>query len=185
MERGKCLYDGSVDAVRSLNSAMLPDGTSAIVYQITEADGDSEIICAMLGTDGEVLRTLRLTDNMTEEVNPQITTAEFPDEVKRFVIGWNTQSASDENTLQIVAVNANGTLYPESSLELSDNTGATGYSKFRFTKGADKLEDLSVIWNEPEDTDKDGTYEYSIFGTKLLMSADKIVTASENRSCWR
>lgn len=174
----KCLYDGSIDAVRSLNAAMLPDGTSAIVYQITEADGDSEIICAMLDTDGEVLRTLRLTDNMTEEVNPQITTAEFPDEVKRFVIGWNTQSASDENTLQIVAVNANGTLYPESSLELSDSTGATGYSKFRFTKGADKLEDLSVIWNEPEDTDKDGTYEYSIFGTKLLMSADKIVTAS-------
>ncbi|HBR02915.1 MAG TPA: hypothetical protein DD738_09915 [Ruminiclostridium sp.] len=181
----KCLYDGSIDPVRSLNAALLPDGTSAIVYQISEVNvdlaNDSEIICAVLDANGEVVRTLRLTDNMSEDVNPQITTAEFPDGIKRFIIGWNAQTESGESVVQNVVVNADGTLYPEFSLELSDGTGETGYSNFRFTKGADKLEDLSLIWSEPEDADRDGIYEYSIFGTKLLVSDEGDVSASEKQ----
>ena len=49
------LYDGSIDRVRALNTAILPDGTSAIVYQISKDKGDSnvdsEIICAVLDTN--------------------------------------------------------------------------------------------------------------------------------------
>ncbi|WP_027630683.1 S-layer homology domain-containing protein [Ruminiclostridium cellobioparum] len=174
----KCLYDGSINRVQSLNTAVLPDGTSAIVYQIAEKDGDSEIICAVLDTSGEVVRTLRLTDNMTKDVNPQITTAEFHDGVKRFVVGWNAQTESAESTVQMVAVNQDGTLYPEFSLEVSDSTGAAYYSNFQFTKGVNKLEDLSLIWSQPEDENKDGTYAYNIFGTKLLVSDDNTVSPS-------
>ena len=174
----KCLYDGSINRVQSLNTAVLPDGTSAIVYQIAEKDGDSEIICAVLDTRGEVVRTLRLTDNMTKDVNPHITTAEFHDGVKRFVVGWNAQTESAESTVQMVAVNQDGTLYPEFSLEVSDSTGAAYYSNFQFTKGVNKLEDLSLIWSQPEDENKDGTYAYNVFGTKLLVSDDNTVSPS-------
>jgi hypothetical protein len=177
----KCLYDGSIDKVQVLNTAMLPDGTSAIVYQIAEADGDSEILCTVLNINGDVVRTLRLTDNMTEDVNPQITTAEFDDGIRRFVIGWNAQTDSGESTVQMVAVNAVGTLYPEFSLGLSDSTGTASYSNFRFTKGANKLEDLSLIWSQPTDVEKDVPYEYSIFGTKLIVSVDNAVFASEKQ----
>ena len=174
----KCLYDGSIDKAQALNVAMLPDGTSAIVYQIAGKDGDSEIICAVLDTSGEVVRTLRLTDNRTADANPQISTAEFHDGVKRFVIGWNAQTESAQSAVQMVAVNPDGTLYPEFSLEVSDSAGAANYSNFRFTKGVSKLEDLSLIWSQPVDEDNDGTYGYNIFGTKLLVSADNTVSAS-------
>lgn len=174
----KCLYDGSIDRVHALNTAMLPDGSSAVVYQISKDNDDSEIFCAVLNTDGQVVRNLLLTDNTTDEVNPQITTAEFPDGKRRFVIGWNAQTESGEGLVQMVAVNAEGTIYPEFLLEVADSAGASGYSSFRFTKGADKLEDLSLVWSEPEDADKDGAYEYSIFGNRLLVAADNTVAIS-------
>lgn len=174
----KCLYDGSISRIQSVNTAMLPDGTSAIVYQIKEADGDSEIFCSVLDAEGNVVRTSRLTDNTTQNTNPQITTAEFPDGVQRFVIGWNAQTEIDGNTLQILAVNADGTIYPEFSLVLSDSTGESGYFNFLFTKGADKIDDLSVVRVEPNDSDNDGIYEYRIFGTKLLMNDDHAVSVT-------
>lgn len=187
---GKCLFDGSIDRVQAVNAAMLPDGTSAIVYQITENDGDSEIILAVLDASGKVVRTLRLTDNITEDVNPQITTAEFQDGVNRFVIGWNTQTENVESAVQMVAVNREGTLYTDFSMEISNSTGMANYSNFRFAKGVDKIEDLSVIWSQPEDDDNDGTYTYNIFGTKLLMADEnahfasgkqKLITLEEGR----
>ncbi len=174
----RCLFEGSIDRIRALNTAMLPDGTSAIVYQITEEGGDSEIICAVLDTNGEVVRTLRLTDNMTEDADPQITTAEFHDGAKRFVIGWNAQTERAESAVQMAAVNREGTLYSDFSLEVSDSTGAANYSNFRFTKGADRLEDLSLIWSQPGDADKDGTYEYGVYGIRLLVSDGNTASAS-------
>ncbi len=175
----KCLYDGSVDAVSTLNAAMLSNGTSAVVYQIREADGgDSEIICAVLGTAGEVVQTLRLTDNATQDENPQITVAEFPDGKSRFVIGWNSETGSGESAVRLVALNADGTLYPELALELSDTVSPSNYADFRFTKGAEKLEDLSVIWAESGDSNGDSTYEDTIFGAKILTTSDGSISMS-------
>jgi hypothetical protein len=168
----KCLYDGSVEAVRALNAAMLDGGTAAVVYQIAAADGDSEIVCAVLGADGAIIQTLRLTDNATADENPQITALEFPDGTQRFVIGWNAQTGSGESAVRLVAVNADGTICPEFALELSDSAGGNGYASFRFTKGAEKLEDLSVLWSEPEDADDDGVFADVIFGAKLVQASD-------------
>ncbi|MEA4934910.1 MAG: S-layer homology domain-containing protein [Lawsonibacter sp.] len=175
----KYLYDGSVDDVSVLKAAMLPDGTSAIVYQIAEVDGgDSEIVCAVLNEAGEVVQTLRLTDNATADENPQITTAEFPDGTRRFVVGWNAQTESGESVVHFAALSAEGALYPAFTLELSDSTGTSNYANFHFTKGAEKLEDLSVVWCQPEDTGNDGTYASVIYGTKFVQASDGTVTPS-------
>lgn len=174
----RCLYDGSMERVQAINTAMLPDGTSAIVYQIRESEGDSEIICTVLNQSGDIVRSLKLTDNSYEDLNPQITTAEFPDGEKRFVIGWGTKTERGVSELQLLAVNPEGTLYSEFTQMLSDSTGETDYSNFAFSKGVEKLEDLSLLWSQPEDEDQDGIYVYHVFGTKLLVSADNTVTAS-------
>lgn len=172
----ECLYDGSTEGVQVVNTAMLPDGTSAVVYQVVDTNGDSEIICAVIDASGEVVRTLRLTDNETDDTNPQITTAEFPDGATRFVIGWHNETEFARSAVMLAAVNADGTLYPELSLGISDSTA--NYSNFTFTKGVSKLEDLSIIWSQPNDADDDGTYAYDVFGTKLLVSAENFVSSS-------
>ncbi len=168
----KYLYDGSIDNVHSFNAAMLPDGRSAVVYQTVKADGgNSEIFCAILDPSGEVIQTIRLTANETADENPQITTAEFPDGTIRFVVGWNAKGEDEQGTVYLVAINGDGTLYTEFGLELADNSGATSYANFRFTKGTQKIEDLSVLWTEPEYIEG-GSEEYAetIWGTKLVKT---------------
>ena len=172
----ECLYDGSTEGVQVVNTAMLPDGTSAVVYQVVDTNGDSEIICAVIDASGEVVRTLRLTDNETDDTNPQITTAEFPDGATRFVIGWHNETEFARSAVLLAAVNADGTLFPELSLGISD--GIANYSNFTFTKGVNKLEDLSIIWSQPNDADEDGIYAYDVYGTKLLVSDENAVSSS-------
>lgn len=174
----KYLYDGSTERVQAVNVAMLPDGTSAIVYQIVDTGGDPEIICAIIDASGEVVRTLRLTDNETDDTNPQITTAEFPDGTKRFVIGWCYETEDAQNVVQLAALNDDGTLYPDFSLRVSESTGGTNFANFSFTKGVNRLEDLSIIWSQPHDADEDGIYAYDIYGAKLLVSAENTVSSS-------
>ena len=172
----ECLYDGSSEKVQVINTAMLPDGTSAVVYQVVDAGGDSEIICAVISASGEVVSTLRLTENETDDTNPQMTTAKFPDGITRFVIGWHAETDYARSAVLLAAVNADGTLFPELSLGISD--GIANYSNFTFTKGVNKLEDLSIIWSQPDDTDDDGIYAYDVFGTKLLVSDENAVSSS-------
>jgi len=172
----ECLYDGSSEKVQVVNTAMLHDGNAAIVYQVVDAGGDSEIICAVIDASGEVVRTLRLTENETDDANPQITTAEFPDGISRFVIGWHAETDYARSTVLLTAVNADGTLYPELSLGISD--GMSNYSNFTFTKGVSRLEDLSIIWSQPNDADEDGTYAHDIYGAKLLVSDENTVSSS-------
>jgi hypothetical protein len=142
----KVLYDGSIDHVNGLNAAMLYDGTGAVTYQITENGAtNSEIICAVLDEDGEVKNSLRLTNDDTPDTNPQITKAVFPDRTERFVIGWNGQ-----NNIRLSAVSGSGDLYTEFEREIGKSSDCSDYSAFRFVKGAQDIEDLSVVWNEPD-----------------------------------
>ncbi len=176
------LYDGSTDSVKALNIAMLSDGSSAIVYQINAADTENtEIICAVLDANGEILSNTRLTNNEVEDWNPQITNILFPDEdeIERFIIGWNSETIVDEiaedSVIRLAVMNNNGSLYNEYNTEIENTYPISNYNSFQFTKGAKNLEDLSIVWSEPNQEAEDGSGDllsYSIFGKKLLQSSD-------------
>jgi hypothetical protein len=80
------------------------------------------------------------------------------------------------STVSVDCCQADGTLYPELSLGISD--GMSNYSNFTFTKGVSRLEDLSIIWSQPNDADEDGTYAHDIYGAKLLVSDENTVSSS-------
>ncbi len=168
------LYDGSLAQVTALSTAMMADGTTAILYQVMEDEGDSELFCTVLKADGTVRSTLRLTENATEDYNPQITAVEFPNGVLRFVAGWNHIDESEQLSIQLAAVNADGTLYPTLSLSLSEDSVVRDYDSFLFSKGAKTLEELSILWCEAEDD----TYAYAIYGAKPVQISEGVFSLS-------
>lgn len=190
----KCLYEGNIDKVKALNAAMLSDGTAAVTYEIAVQDtgteekdteevftvDNREIICAVLDSKGEITN-IRLTNNASSDRNPQITAVEFPDGIERFVIGWNASreldSEGEQDTVRLSALDGNGRLYPEFDMEIADNAGNSNYQNFKFAKGAKNLEELSILWAEPEVTgltasDSETIYKENIWGKQFLLEDD-------------
>lgn len=171
----KVLYEGTVDKVGALNVDMLSNGISAITYEIAIGEtGNTEVFYAIVDEEGNILNNIRLTNNELKDENPQITSVIFPDYEQRFIIGWNTENISDgysENIIKLVAINSNGTLYPDFEIVAEDTGDVSNYTNFKFTKGADDLEDLSIIWTEIDKSNEDinTIYKDNIWGRKLVF----------------
>ncbi|NYB75691.1 S-layer homology domain-containing protein [Sedimentibacter hydroxybenzoicus DSM 7310] len=176
----KCLYDGSTDRVNTLNAKMLSDGTSAIVYEVTMEDTDNtEIFCTVIDEDGSILKNIRLSNNEDTDRNPQITSVLFPDDhnEERFVIGWN--SFIETSTIRIAVVDGNGNVYTQLETEI-EGSYTTDYGSFKFTKGAERLQDLSVVWVQPE-FDSEDNYSHALWGRKFLPKGDGLTVSPEIR----
>ncbi|MFA9423116.1 MAG: S-layer homology domain-containing protein, partial [Sedimentibacter sp.] len=181
----KCLYDGSIDNVKALNAKMLSDGTFAITYEVNMKDTENtENYCAILDENGNIINNIRLTNNEIKDENPRITSVVFPDGIERFIIGWNTIETVDdevENTIRLSAINNKGILYSLFETEIEDTTGASNFNSFEFTKGAEELDDLSIVWTEPTDeTDDENNNVYNdiIWGKKFIEEEDGSITES-------
>lgn len=175
----KCLYDGSIDRVISIDTKMLSSGTSAVTYEVEAKDGNTEIYCTVINEDGDIINNIRLTDNEGRDENPRITSVEFPDGVKRFIIGWNQEAVHEGevmSSIRITAVDGGGNIYAQFENEIEPSSTAD-YGSFKFTKGAGKLKDLSVVWAQP-DFDSDDEYKYSLYGRKFLPRGSDIVSIS-------
>ena len=166
----KVLYDDTIDHVKDIKVAMLTDGTSAVLYQVNKEGGSSEIMATLLDDKGEIKNNLRLTNDDFQDTNPQITVVDLPDGYEGFVMGWNK-----ENTIQILAMDGNGNLYKELEQEIGNLTETSNYSDFTFVKGARNIEDLSIVWDEPDISSAEGDtdiYRDNIWGIKLIKEAD-------------
>ncbi len=143
--------------VTSYNVTMLNDGTSAIAYELQEADGSSDIFVVIIGDHGEIKSGTKLPHSYNVNTNPQITSLEFPDGEERFVVSQNNYDEEDgavsDPALIISAMDKNGDIYKDFGKELK---GTSFYQRARFIKGAKSLNELSVIWEEP-DTDGNTT----------------------------
>lgn len=165
----QCLFDGSVDQVISVNAEMLSDGTSAITYEVQmDATENTEIYCAIVDHDGQIIRNIRLTNNEVTDGNPRITSVVFPDETERFVIGWNSKMTNDVehiNLIRVSAVDRLGNVFTEFEQEIESGK-LLDYTSFKFTKGAENINDLSIVWYQP-DFKEDGVY--SIWGRNFIV----------------
>lgn len=108
-------------------------------------------------TDDLTAVNVRLTYDDQLDENPQITTAEIGGEA-HFIIAWSRteQSDGDGSTsgqdVALRAVKQDGQLrsdLPDSVAEMARGDGVGITSNFRFSKGADTLSDLSIVWVEP------------------------------------
>ena len=162
------LYNGTSGAVKGITSAMMDDGTAAVAYTI-DMDGDDstvtdrEIVYAVIGNTGEVVRNVRATNNDKVDENPQLAALIFPQDGRQhFLLGWYTQnlngtgnsgktSDADIGLLDFDAKGIAAMLMPESMSKVTAASDVSVTPNFRFTKNARSVTDLSLVWVERDD----------------------------------
>lgn len=168
---------------------------------------DREIYYAVIdNTNFNVKRNVRATTDSYLDENPNLTKVTFPaDNKEHFVLGWYTEQsvakdAADkmstseagndtEDTSKTVADirfmdfdenGITGTRMPDSISSVAGSGEVSITSDFRFTKGAESIDDLSIIWVERADevkTDDDTE--------KDVLKAVKFYTYGENKEIVR
>ncbi len=181
----KSLYNGTSGNIKALNAAMLPDGTTSVIYSLDTDKTDStsedrEIVWALIGADGEVSRTVRATNDETADENPQISATTI-DGQPCFVAAWYSSYASGEELkydIHMADFNSDGVILgrlPQSSEKMINEQGLLITSDFRFTKGSDSIDDLALVWVERAENEenKDGTkVEYDILNSVKFYAVD-------------
>lgn len=172
------IYNGTSGSVKGIEAAMLDSGEAAVVFTLQTgehnvrtgdfqqevvyavidkpAQGEAELLADGTPSDYQVVRYVQLTDDEAMDENPQITAVKLKDgdEQESFVIGWSSTTGvneDQENDIRLAAVDAHGnrvTGFVDSLSYLTANTGVRISSDFRFSRNADTLDDLSILWVE-------------------------------------
>ena len=168
-------YNGSAGTVNAIDSAMLPDGTALLTYTVRTGEDvtTTETFYTVIGSDGAILTTGRLTNDSYTDTNAQVTAVN--ENGGYFVLGWysehdagegNTKEYDDNGNatdkavvahdIRLARINANGSYaidFPESI----GGTGDTGISSdFHFSAPANntKLTNVALVWSQRKESDK-------------------------------
>ncbi len=176
-EQPVTLYNGTSGAVKGLTAEILSNGSAAAVAYTLDTDGDEEsiedreIIYAVVDLEsGEVVRTVRATNDGYLDENPQLAAVTFPgDDQERFVLAWYTEQAVAQDSaevldggeesskketiadIRLLDFDASGSPMqglPDSISQVADGYDVAITPNFRFTKNADTISDLSILWVE-------------------------------------
>ena len=160
----KVAYNGAAGTVNAIDSAMLSDGTALLTYTVrTGSDVTStETFYTVIGADGNVLTTGRLTNDSYTDTNAQVTAVG-----NQFVLGWYsehdagvTESLNGEpvvaHDIRLARVNANGSMDADFPESVGDAGSVDIGSDFHFSApaGNTSLENLSIVWSQPKNSDK-------------------------------
>jgi len=173
----KTLYNGSSGAVKALEAAMLEDSTAALTYSLdTSADtagsdhlltvsddgkkvsSGMEIIYAVIEPEGALGKNVRVTNDAFLDENPQLTAVTFDDDIERFVLGWYSIHDADgvsRNDIRLCAFDRYGSIYPDfidSISSVNNHSNVNISSRFKFSKNAPTIDQLSILWKEPANT---------------------------------
>ena len=164
-------YNGSAGTVSAVDSAMLPDGTSLLVYTVRtgEENTSTETFYTIIDPNGDVLTTGRLTNDDYTDTNAQVTAVD-----NQFIVGWYSEHAAGEDygdeseeseekqiivshDIGLARINANGSVdaaFPES---IGGKSGSSIGADFHFSAPAnnDDLRKLSIVWSQQKDSDEE------------------------------
>ncbi|MCT4687271.1 S-layer homology domain-containing protein [Vallitalea sp.] len=189
----KTLYNGTNGNVLGIEAQMLSNGTSAVTYTVdTEGFSDKEhkegssaleVMYGIINSNGDVIKNVRMTNDSNIDENPQLTKITFDeDNTERFVLGWYSVDTDNEyrmSDIRLCTFNDEGAIYNkfiDSINSVNNNSNVTINNNFRFSKGATKPQELSIIWkqvmkddvkveNDVYKADKDG-----LFAVKVLQN---------------
>lgn len=183
----KVAYNGAAGTVNAIDSAMLSDGTALLTYTVRTGEDvtSTETFYTLIGTDGEVVTTGRLTNNETTDTNAQVSAVG-----NQFVVGWYSEyetgeesevpdlSSAEMRTEKVLAhdislarINGNGSVdvsFPES---IGGESGSGISSDFRFSAPAGNMDinKLSVVWSEKNEED-----QYELNAVRFYTDGDNI-----------
>ena len=172
------LYNGSAGDVTGMTAEMLADGTAAVAFSVTDENGSSDIYYTVVDTAAEIpedsAKTIRATTNTYTDENPQLITVD-----DLFVLGWSSVQSltgAEQHDVGLRVFDNTGapqSLLPES---LSDMVSTAAFDgQFTFVKGADSLEELSLLWNDAnagsEDNDVIRAIKFGLYNGSYISSA--------------
>lgn len=158
------LYSGNLGNVKSLDAAMMADGTAAVAYTVdTDKDGvmengeGYETALSILSPQGQAYHMMRLSTNDSIDQNARVAAVTFPDGKERFVTAWYSGVSDEEglsaSDIRFAAWNSDAspeTAFVDALSDISATTGANVTDDFQFAKGENlSLEDLTLLWSEP------------------------------------
>ena len=165
------LYNGSSGSVSSMSIEMIGD-TALVAYTVEDTgDGaaDTEIYYALVntGTAGnaeDAVKTVRVTTNDYTDADPHLTTAG-----DRFVLGWYREP-DDQGDIGQLTIDTIGAPHNDLPASLSDMVSTESFNgKFAFVRGADSLDELSLLWDDANtggaDNDVIRAIKFSNFGS--------------------
>lgn len=169
-------YNGATGTVNAIDSAMLSDGTALLTYTVRTGEEitSTETFYTVIGTDGNVLTTGRLTNDSYADTNAQVTAVG-----SQFVLGWYSEHDTGEmvadpetevekeavaHDIRLARINADGSVdanFPES---IGGDSASAITSDFRFSAPANnsELSKLAIVWSQMKDSesaDDAGKYE--------------------------
>ena len=172
----KVAYNGTAGTVNAIDSAMLNDGTSILVYTVRTGDDvtSTETFYTVIDANGNAVTTGRLTNDSYTDTNAQVTAVNDTNG-SYFVLGWYSEHDAGEgmtseyddegnatekavvaHDIRLARINKNGSYdidFPESI----GGTGETGISSdFHFSAPANNtdLANVSIVWSQKNDSDK-------------------------------
>lgn len=160
------LYNGSLGSVRGMDVAISGDGTVCVAYVIdmsnNNVESEYEIFYSIINPNNEVIKTVRLTNDLYLNQNPKVTTVNIQSGTsveEKFVIAYHTVKHSEESILsdiRLAFVDSYGTLDNNMFQAVSEQIGQENIEisgKYEFAKynknyDAGDLENLALMWTE-------------------------------------
>lgn len=196
-EDTKVLYNGTLGNIMGIETGMLDDGTSSIVYTVEKTVGagdpnavqnnnNLEVLFCVINNKGDIVQSVRATNDNYVDENPKITTHTFDDGIERFVIGW--YSVNDTSDIRLCAFNKEGAIYNgfiDSISQVVSSSDVNISSKFKFSKG-EPTDDISIIWVEPMKSNISGeassipANKDGLYGIKILAKDQRFYATSPN-----
>ena len=145
------LYNGSAGEVTGMTAGMLADGTAAVAFSVEDADSGSDIYYTLVNTmDADLedtAKTVRATTGSGTGKAPQLTTVG-----DQFVLGWSSVrsgTGAEQHDVGLRVFDRTGaprSVLPEALGDMVSTAAFDG--QFTFVKGADTLDELSILWND-------------------------------------
>ena len=182
-------YNGSAGTVNSVNAAMLPDGTSLVVYSVRTTDDvtGSETFYTLIDNDGNVVTTGRLTNDNYTDTNAQVTAVG-----DQFIVGWyseheagedgNTEETVLSHDIGLARINANGSVDAEFPESIGGTSDTKIGSDFHFSAPANNtdLSKLSIVWSQQKESDKEEDFgKYQLNAVRFFESDGVIGVSSQ------
>ena len=183
----KIAYNGASGTVNAIDSAMLSDGTSILVYTVrTGEDATStETFYTVIDKNGNSLTTGRLTNDDCTDTNVQVTAVG-----NQFLVGWYSEYDADvkddvkAHDIRMARINSDGSIdasFPESTKSL----GAVDISSdFHFSSTANNqdINNVSIVWSQRKDSNAaEDSGKYELNAVRFFVQNDTVgVTAPVN-----
>ena len=172
------LYNGSAGEVTGMTAEMLTDGTAAVAFSVKDENDSSDIYYTVVDTTvanpEDSAKTIRATTNTYTDENPQLTTVG-----NQFVLGWSSVQSltgAQQRDVGLRVFDNTGAprpLLPESLSDLVSTAAFDG--QFTFVKGADSLDELSLLWNDAkagsEENDVIRAIKFGLYNGSYISSA--------------